>query len=195
MEVYPAAALQRWGLPPQGYKGDDIGPLADVLRQLRKALPTLSMDDASTSMCARSHDAFDALICALVAVAASLRLTDGPAQRWQALAAREGWIHLPLRGSLQFLASSRASLSIEPQPALAEPLRAAGVTLDEKGYASRLEDVLVPAASAKIDAIRRDLAGKGGSELVPKGPARRVKFFAAHSFGAPGRQPLRTLPR
>ncbi len=45
--------------------------------------------------CAEDDDDLDALICALVARAAMLGLTEVPAEADLAQARREGWIHVP----------------------------------------------------------------------------------------------------
>lgn len=92
-EVYPAAALKQWGLPFQGYKGKEgRATLHSLCAELRRACPWLR---DIPSQCAQDDDAFDALICALVARAAKLRKTspaDDPAAR------KEGWIHIPTCG-------------------------------------------------------------------------------------------------
>jgi predicted nuclease with RNAse H fold len=97
VEVYPAAALKHWGLPHQGYKKQE-GSLvrAQALDRVRATLPTLILDRDALDRCRRSDDAFDALVCALVAGAAGLGLTTPPAPGEQAKRAHaEGWIHLP----------------------------------------------------------------------------------------------------
>jgi len=100
-EVYPAAALKRWGFPHQGYKSAAdpdraLQARARALGQILTALPILTLDDDTADRCRRSHDAFDALVCALVARAAALGLTTGPGPGSQtARALVEGWIHVP----------------------------------------------------------------------------------------------------
>src|SRR6266508_2235841 len=101
VEVYPAAALKHWGLPHQGYKKNKKEEATIVrgqaLDRLRAKLPTLILDGDGLDRCRRSDDAFDALICALVARAAGLGLTTAPAPGDQAKQAQvEGWIHLPI---------------------------------------------------------------------------------------------------
>jgi len=184
VEVYPAGALARWGLEATGYKGADSAPLAKLLSMLRAALPALVLGDDARQLCASVDDAFDALISALVARAALLGLTDPPPEELRARAAEEGWIHLPVRGSLPFLAQRKRELIVRPAAALAKRLRETGVEVDDRGYAARIEDVLLPTLSrATREAIEADLAGKGGSELVSRS-GRHPKFRAAHSSAA-----------
>ena len=97
VEVYPSAALKHWGLPHQGYKKQEGAIIrAQALDRLCAKLPTLILDGDALDRCQRSDDAFDALICALVARAADLGLTTPPAPGEQATRAHvEGWIHLP----------------------------------------------------------------------------------------------------
>lgn len=97
VEVYPAAALKHWGLPHQGYKKAEGAIVRDrALDQLRAKLPSLILDTDALDRCRHSDDAFDALICALVARAAGLALTSPPSPGGQIERARvEGWIHLP----------------------------------------------------------------------------------------------------
>ncbi len=97
VEVYPAAALKYWGLPHQGYKKAD-GALvrAQSLDRLLAKLPTLRLDRDALRRCLHSDNAFDALVCALVARAVAVGLTTPPRPGDQIERARvEGWIHLP----------------------------------------------------------------------------------------------------
>lgn len=98
-EVYPAAALRRWGIRLTGsYK--NVRPEAravreHVVREIEAGLG-LALPAAVHARCVASHDHLDALICALVARAVLLddtRWPDSPDER--AAARREGWIHLP----------------------------------------------------------------------------------------------------
>lgn len=96
VEVYPAAALRVWGLPHTSYKGKDQKPnLRHLVDGFREAAPWLNLGDHA-GQCESSDDAFDAVVCAMVARAAVCRATIAPthaADRGAAL--REGWIHLP----------------------------------------------------------------------------------------------------
>ena len=96
-EVYPAAALKCWGLRRPGYK-QSPAILAGLLAVIRGAAPWLRLDADAADLCARSHDALDALVCALVARAVALGRTTGPKPEDAEAAAVEGWIHLPEGG-------------------------------------------------------------------------------------------------
>jgi hypothetical protein len=184
VEVYPAAALIRWGLGGSGYKRSNHTALGTLLGALRKQLPELEMSDDDHRRCASSDDAFDALVAALVARASLLGLTDPPPTTHRETAAQEGWIHLPVRGSLPFLARNKSTIAVEPRVALARALSATGVKVTPHGYVKRFDDaVLKQFTEATKAAIRADLSGKGGSELSEKtgGPP---KFHAAHSSAA-----------
>lgn len=104
VEVYPAAALVRWGLQSCAYKGNRAeGALPSMLDALVSGIPEL---DLAGHEPLKSDDLFDALICALVARAAAVGLTDLPPAGSLDRARREGWIHLPHADSLGRLASS-----------------------------------------------------------------------------------------
>jgi predicted nuclease with RNAse H fold len=109
-EVYPAAALARWGLGNRGYKGRAARPRrVALLRSLARRAPWLDLGTkAQRALLADSADAFDALIAALNARAAALGHTEPPAAELRREAAREGWIALPVSGSLERLAGGRA---------------------------------------------------------------------------------------
>ena len=109
-EVYPAAALARWGLANRGYRGDRARPRRHVLlRALARRAPWLDLGGtAERALLAGSSDAFDALIAALNVRAAALGHTESPPQELRREAAREGWIALPRPGSLERLAGGRA---------------------------------------------------------------------------------------
>lgn len=115
VEVYPAGSLVAWGgrergLDPQGYKN---GPAAAARRRvLAGALcdrDWLVLDRATREACARSDHVLDALIAALATRAAACGATRPPeTDEQRAMAAVEGWIHVPLPGSLDALAGARA---------------------------------------------------------------------------------------
>lgn len=92
-EVYPAAALLRWGLPARGYKSDPAVREA-LIRGLLLRAPWLDLGRAAP-LCASSADALDAVLAALVAGAVQLGRTIAPEPEDLALADEEGWIHLP----------------------------------------------------------------------------------------------------
>jgi hypothetical protein len=53
--------------------------------------------------CVEGDDALDALVAALVARAAALRMTESAPRELKGQAQREGWIHLPQTASLSEL--------------------------------------------------------------------------------------------
>ncbi len=97
VEAYPAAALNRLRLPFRGYNGPKT-VASDLRRQLigdlEKAIP-LSLEPSAKAAYVDSDHCFDALVCALVARAASLGLTDKPRSDDMETVIREGWIELP----------------------------------------------------------------------------------------------------
>lgn len=152
VEVYPAAALVRWGLDGWGYKGTDKRPLGVLTRRLFAGLPQLALSQRDRALCESVDDAFDALVAALVAQAARLGLTDAPPQDRCEQAQEEGWIHLPLRGSLGLLARRRQGLRSQPAKALASRLVAIGVRVSDKGYTERFDQALLPNFSEQVKA-------------------------------------------
>lgn len=103
VEAYPAAALLLWGLPRAGYKSDPEAR-EQLLAALEAAAPWLAWEPAAREACADSDDCLDAVLCALVARAAALGLTEQPPAEALELARVEGWIHLPYGGCLAELA-------------------------------------------------------------------------------------------
>jgi predicted nuclease with RNAse H fold len=104
VEVYPAASLQRWGLPHRRYKGAAHGAaLARMVDELRARAPWLDLGDHD-ALCRRSHDAADAVVAALTARAAARRLTIAPGEDQMPAARKEGWIAIPADSSLDRLA-------------------------------------------------------------------------------------------
>ncbi|MCW2985501.1 MAG: hypothetical protein JWR63_3071 [Conexibacter sp.] len=182
VEVYPAAALMRWELPPSRYKGTSgTEGLAALAGQVIDAVDGLVLSPEDRELCGAVDDALDSPLASLVGRAATLGLTDGPPQAALERARTEGWIHLPVRGSLRFLARAKAALGARPARALAGRLAAQGVAVDDAGYVPSFQDALLPGFSPEVQAaIRADLEDKGGSELVPTS-TRPPKFHAAHS--------------
>lgn len=92
VEVYPRAARTRF----------ELGRTRSI-EELRERAPwlTLSLEQATT--CQESDDCFDAVIAALVARAKALGLCEAIPEDCLASAAREGWIALPIAGSLERL--------------------------------------------------------------------------------------------
>ena len=95
VEVYPAASLRGWGLRHRGYKQPrtpDV--LAAAADGLLAAAPWLDCGPHEETI-RRSHDAFDAVIAALTARAASRGQTCPPGDDDLAAATTEGWIAIP----------------------------------------------------------------------------------------------------
>ena len=105
VEVYPAAALARWGLDWRNYKGSKR---ADERRRLvgaflRRAGDRFAIAAPDRLLCERIDDAFDAVVAAFVARAHAVGLVESIALRDRELAKREGWIAIPINGSLERL--------------------------------------------------------------------------------------------
>lgn len=95
VEAYPAAALKQWGLVSRGYKGPARrSTLAALYDALIAQAPWLDLDTYRDRLVA-DDNAFDAVITALIARATALGGTHPPDAATAAVAAREGWIHLP----------------------------------------------------------------------------------------------------
>jgi hypothetical protein len=100
-EVYPDPALRIWtadsksSIGKDSYKGPDNSGIRVLL--LEAILAELSILDPGgrLAMIEREDDYLDALICALVARAAELGLTQLPDDNQWDIAQIEGWIHLP----------------------------------------------------------------------------------------------------
>jgi len=114
-EVYPAAALRRWGVVPAGtsvldaaYKTNKSGRenrRRTMMTSLRLQLAgQVDVDDATFDRCVSNDDDLDAFVSALVARAVQIGQSEAipHSLRWAAM--REGWIHLPLADSLERLA-------------------------------------------------------------------------------------------
>ncbi|MGD9711890.1 MAG: DUF429 domain-containing protein [Thermomicrobiales bacterium] len=95
-EVYPAAALNAWGLPSSKYRLE----LEVMIQRLQCQCSWLKLSHEISSACVRSHHAFDALVSSLVARAASLDLVIHPDDDETELAKTEGWIAIPVVDSL-----------------------------------------------------------------------------------------------
>ena len=94
VEVYPAAALRRWDIEHKGYKREAL-----VRERIVDDLGIVGLElDASRAALVADHNQLDALLCALIARAVAVGLTEPPED--DDVIAREGWIELPLPGSL-----------------------------------------------------------------------------------------------
>ena len=107
-EVYPAAALRQWGLVSReslkehGSYKRSVPALAALFDAFAAALP---LDiSAIADECRHDHDAFDALVCAVLARAVDRKLTRAPTDEQREVAAAEGWIHFPPKTPLHDLA-------------------------------------------------------------------------------------------
>jgi predicted nuclease with RNAse H fold len=100
VEVYPAASLKLCGLGHRGYKGANQAELASLAEALVTACdPWLRLGRHREAFTTSDH-CFDAVVAALTARAAATgRTPPVPSQHAEA-AGREGWIALPVHGSL-----------------------------------------------------------------------------------------------
>ena len=97
-EVYPAAALMVWGLTHRRYKRTvHVDARAVLVEDLARAAPWLRLGRFADT-CLASDDAFDAVICALVARAVVIGGTTLPGRDDLDEALQEGWIHVPFVG-------------------------------------------------------------------------------------------------
>ncbi len=96
-EVYPAAALNRWGIAdPESYKKPEAHAVrARIIERLEAGLGA-RFSPLVRERCIVRHDDLDAVICALVARSVELGHTIWPATADELEHARtEGWIHVP----------------------------------------------------------------------------------------------------
>lgn len=95
-EVYPAAALESWGIETRGYKGAGSRQrLPEILEGLLDGIGGMDLDPADRSRLESDHNQLDAFICALVARAVATGGSTGPPGDSDDRAHREGWIHVP----------------------------------------------------------------------------------------------------
>lgn len=99
VEAYPAEALKLWGSPAVATR---LASAGTCWRPWSSACPSRPGSSWTPGSSLFDHD-FDALICALVARAAALGLCEEIPAEHVAAAAEEGWIALPLPGSLSSL--------------------------------------------------------------------------------------------
>ncbi len=106
VEVYPAAALRRWGFRSRQYKGPEhVAERKELVAAFAATCDWLSLEEAERTACERSDDVFDALVAACVARAAWIDAVEPIPVTDRFAALREGWIALPQEGSLKELAS------------------------------------------------------------------------------------------
>jgi predicted nuclease with RNAse H fold len=95
IEVYPAGSLKLWGLTHRSYKGtSNHNELNRLVDELKIAAPWLDLDLCEEG-CRTSDDAFDAVIAAITARAASPGKTTSPPTGYLGPARTEGWMALP----------------------------------------------------------------------------------------------------
>ncbi len=106
-EVYPAAALDQWDLPSSGYKKrKGTSKRIELVGLFRERTSRwLGMTDSQWNECREDDNLLDAFVAALVTRAAACGLTYPVPNELTEVAAQEGWIALPLPGSLERLAS------------------------------------------------------------------------------------------
>jgi predicted nuclease with RNAse H fold len=100
IEVYPAAALRRWGLKPETRQ--NTPSLCAALVERTKKWLRLGKD--ARAMCEKNRDALDSIIATLVARGVALGLCDQIPPEFAEAAEVEGWIALPLPDCLEKLA-------------------------------------------------------------------------------------------
>ena len=94
-EVYPAAALNRWGMPHKRYKRAAGRPVRhELVDRLGRELGS-GFGDAAREACVESDHALDAMIAAIVARAVAVGKSEPPPEDQVASARAEGWIHVP----------------------------------------------------------------------------------------------------
>jgi hypothetical protein len=101
VEVYPAAALRRWGLKPLPRKESEELAVAVV----QHTSSWLHLSGEALEIIKENRDALDALVASLVARAAAVGLCEPIPEELVGAASIEGWIALPKLGSLEQLAS------------------------------------------------------------------------------------------
>jgi hypothetical protein len=107
LETYPAAALNRWGLPSRGYKKNKGRDSRVAIRDgIHARAPWLRTTPDHSQLLAARDDALDALVAALIARAAKMVFTIHPTEEERLQASTEGWIHVPVGGSLERLTLS-----------------------------------------------------------------------------------------
>jgi len=105
VEVYPAAALAIWGFNAVRYKRKKGHAARCVLLAELVARTTGWLDFGKDveAACQASDDVLDAVVASLVARAAARELCEAIPLDARDRARREGWIALPIEGSLPHL--------------------------------------------------------------------------------------------
>ena len=106
VEVYPAAALTIWELPATGYKGKkDQAQRLELAERLLKTAPWLNAHEGHWALCRQRDDALDAVVAAIIARTVAVGQCQPIPPDLRESARREGWIALPLPGSLGLVAA------------------------------------------------------------------------------------------
>ena len=125
VETYPAAALRAWDLLArrgERYKVDAGGPERDAQRNVRERIvrelerasaPWLEVDATLRDAAQDSDHVLDALVCALVALAAHAGVTHLVPRDKVDAARREGWIHVPRGKNLTYLGERLSGVCTE----------------------------------------------------------------------------------
>lgn len=102
VETYPAGALAAWQIDARGYK-DKRNP-TDAIGVRNRVIDRIATDTSSwldlepvRAAAAASDHVLDALLCALVAMAAKSGATHPPTPAEREAALIEGWVHVPSR--------------------------------------------------------------------------------------------------
>jgi Protein of unknown function (DUF429) len=100
VETYPAAALAAWRIDCTGYKNrrDEAaarGVRVHIVSELDSALSSWLDIEPVRGPSVASDDVLDALVAALVAIAARTNSTHAPGESERDVALVEGWIHVP----------------------------------------------------------------------------------------------------
>lgn len=94
-EVYPAAALYRWGIPHTGYKGRQRQQVRQTMVQaISRQFKTLDWNGFADFAVA-DDNALDAVVSALVQYQIHGGHCQEPPEHLRAIAQREGWIWVP----------------------------------------------------------------------------------------------------
>lgn len=94
-EVYPAAALYRWGLPHRGYKGTKNATVRQRMVQLLATLFPAFDWQGFEALAIADDNVLDAVLAALVTQQMAQGNCEGPAADEREIARAEGWIWLP----------------------------------------------------------------------------------------------------
>jgi hypothetical protein len=112
LEVYAPGASLLWGLHSHAANGLEIPPDASekpgllFVERIEAAAPWLHWKEGKRGLCVKNDHTSDAILAALVARASELDLTIKPENGHLDLARREGWMHLPSKGSLPSLSAA-----------------------------------------------------------------------------------------